>query len=455
MNTQNAQSNTIMDVLSSYIANSQSHKLPEEVIVKAKHHILDTLAAIISGSELKPGELAKAFARSQAGVPEAQVIGSDLVTSAINAAFANGIMGHADETDDSNPRAFTHPGCAIIPAALSMAERENTDGLSFLKGVVVGYDIGCRVTQALDIKYLRERSLSTHGISNNFGASTATASIARLKSDQVRYVLSYAAEQAAGVYYVHRDQEHIEKALVFGGFPARNGVTAAILVQSGFSGVWDAFSGKDNFFQAFSSVAIPQLLIEGLGERYEMLFTNIKKFSIGSPIQAPMDGLFLIMNKEGIKPGDIENITVRLPNPQVVDNAPMPDINLQYILAVTLLDRHLTFKQAHCYERMNDPAVIEIKKRINLIQDPDLAVSKIPRQGIIEVTLKDGTFIREHVVSVRGTAENPMTSEEVEKKCEELIAPVIGMERSRQLIDKIWNIEKIRSMRQLRSLLSA
>lgn len=447
---------SIINEVSSYISKSGEAELPAEVIKKAKHHILDTLAAIVSGSKLKPGQLAKKYAQSQSGVEEAQVIGSQIVTSAINAAFANGIMAHADETDDSHRRSRTHPGCAIVPAALSISEREGVDGISFLKGVVVGYDIGCRITQVLGTENLRQRNYSTHSIGNNFGAAAAAAAVLRLESDLSRYVLSYAAQQASGVMYWVRDDEHVEKAFVFSGMPARNGVMAAILIQSGFTGVSDPFSGERNFFETFSPHPRPELLAEGLGSHYEIIFTNIKKFSVGSPIQAPLDALLLLIKKHGLKFKDVQSIIARLPSDgaRTVNNRNMPDINLQHILAVALLDGGLTFEAAHSYERMSDPAVFEVKKRITLVEDPELSVAEIQRQGIVEVITKDAAKLREHVVSVRGTAENPMTTEEVEKKCSELLRPVLGEGPTQKLIDKIWNLEKVRDVRELRPLIS-
>ncbi len=426
------------------------------MVKKAKHHILDTLAAIVSGSKLKPGQFASNYVKNQAGVEEAQVAGSQILTSAVNAAFANGTMAHADETDDSNARSFTHPGCAIVPAALSMSEREEANGMSFLRGVVVGYDIGCRVPQALGVDNMLQTAHLTASIGGNFGAATAAAAVMRLKDNLVKYVLSYAAQQASGLRYFMRDGEHIEKAFVFGGMPARNGVTAAILVQSGFTGVSDPFSGENNFFEAFVPDSRPQLLAEGLGSHYEIMFTNIKKFPVGSPIQAALDALLLLIEKYGLTSKDVQSIIVRLPHIGVrtVNNRDMPDINVQYLLAVTLLDRGLTFEVAHSYERMNDPAVLEVKKRIKLVEDPELSAAKVPRQGIVEVLTKDGAKLREHVVSVRGTVENPMTTEEVEKKCNELLTPVLGAVRSQELINKIWNLEQVSNVRELRPLLS-
>ncbi len=144
--------------LSAHLCHSQEAHLPPAVVQKAKHHILDTFAAMISGSKLKPGELARNFIRGQGGAKEAQVVGCRTLTTAIQAALANGMMAHADETDDAHPRSQTHPGCAAVPAALAMSEREGADGMTFLKAVVAGYDVGCRVTQALDVESLRQKS---------------------------------------------------------------------------------------------------------------------------------------------------------------------------------------------------------------------------------------------------------------------------------------------------------
>jgi len=448
----------VAEEASAYISGSRRAKLPADVVRKAKHHILDTLAAIVSGSQLSPGQLAKKHALSQGGVPEALVLGSEIIAAATTAAFANGIMAHADETDDSHAKSFTHPGCAIVPAALAMAEKAGADGTAFLEGVVVGYEIGCRVTQALGVDNLRHSLRSTHSIGGIFGAAAAAAAISRLNDKLVRYVLSYAAQQASGITYWVHDDVHVEKAFVFGGMPARNGVNAALLIESGFSGVLDPFSGERNFFDAFSPKSNPGLLTKDLGSLYEIMATNIKKYSVGSPIQAPLDALLILIEKHGLKYGDIKSIVARLGDRDAaftVSNRSMPDINLPYILAVTLMDGGLTFEAAHAYERMKEPTVLELMKRITAVDDPQLAAAKIMRQGIVELTTKDGAQFREHVVSVRGTAENPMTTEDVENKCRELLTPVIGSACTEELILKVWNIEQVQNMRQLRPLLSA
>ncbi len=445
---------SLVDEVSAYISGSGEADLPAGVIEKAKHHILDTLAAMVSGARLRPGEMVKKFIRKQAGPREAQVAGSKVITSAIHAAFANGIMAHADETDDAHSGSYTHPGCAIVPAALSMAEKEGADGMRFLKGVVAGYEIGCRITQAIGVEQLLGRSRCALSIGANFGAAAAAASIARLENKWVNYILSYTSQQASGVYYWMRDEEHMEKAFVFGGAPARNAVTSAVLIQSGCTGVSDPFSGTHNFFKACAPETQPELLAEGLGERYEIMKATIKKYSVGLPIQAPLDGLLSLIKKYGIRSGDVESIGahVHARSAHVVDHdRNMPDINLQQLLAVDLVDVGLSFETAHSLERMKDPAVLEVRKRITLMTNQEL----VPYHSIVEMVTKDGAKFREHVTKVLGRPESPMTTEMVEEKCRELVVPILGKEGCQELIDKIRHLEEVSDMRELRPFLAA
>src|SRR5258707_11013618 len=110
----------VMRKLSAYIASVGARSLPADVREKTKHHVIDVLAAVISGSRLKPGKVAISYVKSLGGNAEAGIAGTSLVTSAGNAALANGIAAHADETDDSHQPSNTHPGCAVVPAALAM-----------------------------------------------------------------------------------------------------------------------------------------------------------------------------------------------------------------------------------------------------------------------------------------------------------------------------------------------
>ena len=165
----------LMQRLSAYVAGALSKPLPAAAAEKTKHHLLDTLAAMLSGSRLRPGKMAIAFARSQGGAKEACVVGSRLVAAAGNAALANGMLAHADETDDSHSRSQTHPGCGVVAAALAMAERERASGTAFLRAVALGYDLCCRLTQSLNAMQFRAAGHSTHSFGPTFGAAARPA----------------------------------------------------------------------------------------------------------------------------------------------------------------------------------------------------------------------------------------------------------------------------------------
>ena len=450
-------SSSVTPRLIDYMAGARSGELPPRVLEKAKHHILDTLAAMVSGSILKPGVLARQYIQQQGGLAEAQVVGSSMVVSAVNAAIANGMMAHADETDDSNGSAGIHPGCAVLPAALAMGERENVSGADLVNAVVLGYDIGSRTTKALGRDEMRARHHLPFSIGGTIGATAAAGCLAGLQKEQYRDLLSYGAQQASGVMTYPRDVEHIEKAFIFGGMNARNGVMAAEMIQMGFTGVYDTFDGDGNFLVAYSDNPNGEELVAELGTRYEVMLTNIKKFCVGFPIQSPAEGLLLIINEHSIDASAVDKIVVRLPESgaHTVNDREMPDINLQYIFAIALLDGRVSFEAAHSFERMSDPKVMDLRSRVTLIGDPELSQAQTEYQAIVEVTTKDGRNLVERVTGFRGRAENPLTTEEVGEKALDLMEPILGQAQSKELIDAINNLETLPSVRELRPLLSA
>jgi 2-methylcitrate dehydratase PrpD len=446
---------TVIGRVSEYLEAARTAELPPEVVKKAKHHILDTIAAMISGASLRPGRLAVKYGRSQGGRREATVMGSGLMLPVSTAALVNGILAHADETDDTHWASRTHPGCAIIPAALAAAEKENTNGRSLINAVVAGYDIGCRVTLALGPQHTGWHS--THSIGGTFGAAAAASVLAGLEAQKIRWALSYAAQQASGVRSWVADGEHIEKAFDFGGMPARNGISAAALVQCGFTGMNDVFEGEKNFLGAYSPAPDPQKLIDELGIRYEIMRTSLKRFPIGAPIQAAAEALAIIRANHNLPPEIVEKVAVRLPpdGAETVNNRLMPDINLQYIMAIMILDGALGFDAAHNYRRMKDKKVREMMARIDLVGDASLFQPSAPRPAVVNVTTKNGESFHEHITSSRGTPENPMSDEEVEGKAFDLIARRLGETRSHALIDKIRALESLPAVAEITALLRA
>ena len=449
----------LVEELTAYMAAARGRALPPLVHEKAKHHLLDTLAAMISGRQLLPGRRAIAYAKSRAGTPEATLVGTGHLTTVENAALANGMLAHADETDDSHAPSQTHPGCGVVAAALAMAEARHASGTALLRAIALGYDIGTRFTMALNALEFREEGHSTHSFGPTFGAAAAAGSLARLDAGKMRYVLTFAGQQASGVGSWLGDLDHIEKAFDFGGMPARNGVTAASFVLRGFTATEDMFHGPRNFFQAYTHPARgaqPEELTRGLGQTFEITNTNIKRWSVGSPIQAPLDSLFELIRTHQVEADDVERVVVRVSHTgaTTTDDRTIPDICMQQMCAVMLIDGIVTFKSAHDEARMHDPKTLDVRRRIVLHGDDELQARLPGREGIVELRLTDGRELRHHTVAVRGTAENPMTRAEVEEKCHHLIAPRLGARRSRQLCRAVWDLEQIRDVRELRRLLA-
>jgi 2-methylcitrate dehydratase PrpD len=425
--------------LSRYIAGALGRDLPEHAADKTKLHLLDTLAAMVSGSRLKAGRLAGRYVARLGGQADAAIAGIRLRSSAINAAFANGMSAHADETDDSHLGGRFHPGCGIVPAALALAETEDRSMDDLLKAVALGYDIGTRTNLALGFARPDTARHSTHSIGPAFGAAAAAAALLRLDERQVRHALSYAVQQAAGVPFWSRDEEHVEKAFDFGGMPARNGVAAATMVAAGFSAVEDPFSGRHNFFTAFGGTPAPERLVDGLGERFEILKASIKKWSVGSPIQAALDSLSFLMIEHGIRAEQVRAMTVQMPDDRlhIVDDRSMPDICLQHLLAVMLLDGALSFASSHDYARMSNPSVLAMRSRIRAVPDAELTRAVPARQAIVEIETITGERLVHRTRAVRGTPDDPMSAEEVAAKARDLMAPVLGPAQTDRLVEAV------------------
>ncbi|HEX4643032.1 MAG TPA: MmgE/PrpD family protein [Candidatus Acidoferrales bacterium] len=443
----------VMLKLSAYMSEARNTPLPDKALRETKHHILDTFAAMISGSELPPGRMALKFAQSYGGPGACTVVASEILLGPIEAAIVNGELAHSDETDDDYTGGGAHPGSAVVPATLAMGEKAGISGQHFTRAVALGYDIGMRAFQTVGAGPILK---DTHVLVGTFGAAAAAGCALGLDAQQMRWLLDYAAQQGgAGFASWRRDTDHIEKGFVFGGSSARNGVNGALVVQLGWTGVNDILQGPDNFVVSYFPKGDPAKMIDGLGERYEVTQTTLKRWTTGGPIQSPLDALQLILKKHTFDANQVKQVVVHASTSAAytVNNREMPDICLQHMIAVMLLDKTASFKAAHDKPRMQDPAVLRERAKVQLIGEEDLEKLIPARVAIVEVTLNDGTKLTERVEHVRGTPENPMDREEVVAKARDLIVPILGAAKSDALIDKLLNLEKVKDVRELRPLL--
>ncbi len=448
-----------MPLVSEYIASALTQQLPDHILEKSKFHFLDTIASMISGSQMLAGKRAIQFVKAQgAAAPQAILLGTNLRTTAINAALANGMFGHADETDDSHAESLTHPGCGIVAATLAAAELQDNSGLDILKAMTLGYDICCRLTKSLHPYQFRANGHSSHTFGPNFGAAASAGALLGVNAIQARYLLSYAAQQASGVSCWMRDKDHIEKAFDFGGMAARNGMTSALMVINDFTGVEDVFSGERNFYDAYGVEPLRQELGVDLGKRYEILQTSIKRWTVGSPIQAPLDCVDELIQTLGkqLDPSSITNIHVKIPHESltIVNNREMPEICLQHLVALMIFEGRMDFHLAHDRSRMSDPKILELRKLISLEGSDELSKNMPTRQGIVRITLRSGKHFEVYTRDVKGTPNNPMNRLELDRKCMDLMSPILGLNQSELICKAAWELETFASARDFVALLS-
>jgi 2-methylcitrate dehydratase PrpD len=442
------------DELVAYIRHGPPDGPPAEALEYAKHHLLDSLAACVSGSRLAAGQAGARLARMNSAPGPAALIGNREMLAPQYAAVANAMAAHADETDDANPFSGTHPGSSIVPVALAHGQSLGKSGLDLLKSMIVGYDVGVRVTIALwagaeDRTRVSRHTANTGGM---FGSAAAAAYLSELGAEDIRVMLSYVAMQFAGIGTWRRDTQHVFKAYSVAGAPAWGGLFALSLVQACWTGIHDVFNGEANIFEVAGVNPNPAELTLDLGKRFEIMRTSIKRFPVGSPNQAPLQAFVDLHAQEQLPPSDITRVVVRIPQRGVrTVNAAgeMPNVNLPYLMHCCITDGNLTFAAAHDRARFDTWRNAGGDPRIVLEGDEAMPHG----QANVRVELARGRSYDTHVTSVRGTAGNPMSEYEIRAKAEDLIAPVLGANQARAIIDAVYSLESHESLTNLGQLL--
>lgn len=440
--------------LSAYAAEASFDQLPREVVTRARQVILDSFGAMLAGTRLKPGRLIGEFAR-QLPTGECTVVGSRRKASPMDAALVNATLTHADETDDSHFSSVSHPAATCLPPALAMAERVGANGRTLIGALVVGYDVQCRASLAINPVPLQARGFTSLAISGNFGAAAAAGKALGLDAEQMRDALGLVGCHAVGLWACAAEPEHCARSLT-AGVPARNGTMAALLAGLGFHGPPAIFEGRDGIFKAYADGSSLGELTRELGRRYEIMGTSIKKHSCGGPIRGPVDALLKLMAKHDLSAHEIDTITVRLASTpaSVMDDREDLSINLQYVMAVAAIDARVDVEQTHSEERTRDPEVLKLKERVTLI--PDAELEKLwpkVRPGIAEVATRDGRRYVERVDHPEGSPQNPLTEAQVEAKFLRLSSPIIGRERAEELVCLVGRLEQVESLEPIARLL--
>jgi 2-methylcitrate dehydratase PrpD len=443
------------DELSSYVSDLRFGSLPASAVAAAKRVTLDSLGTTIPASKYGPGKAMNSYIAQLGGRAAATVVGTDLKTSTPNAALANGTMAADMEQDDVHPESNLHASSVFVPALLAVAEDNNVTGRDWITALVAAYDVGCRVSIAMDNGRQYSRGFHPTAVSGTFGATAGAASLLNLDADTVNAAIGLAGCQAAGLLTFEMEQEHFTKSFQ-SGVPARNAVVAAELASRGYLGARGTLDGHYNIFDAFSTHRNFDRLVTGLGERYEVEHTGYKFYSACRGMHSTLDVVLDLAAEHEFQAADVESIDVWVPETMLpmVDNNLLTTHNLQFVTAVALHDRVVERAQTSLARRA-DPVVNDLADRIKLSGDAELEkLYPVHWPARVHLRLRDGREFQEERVDPRGTDSVPVRDADIHKKFLNMATQVVSDDTARKIIATVENLENLESITELTSLLA-
>jgi len=386
------------EALVAYAARFRYEALPPQAVEQAKTIVLDTLAAILAGSHpmYSSSRLVGDLAQLAGGRPECTVIGRDFKTSAESAALANGTMGYAGDIEGGSA-ARMHVAAVLVPTALVMGERERASGKAFLTALALGYEIGCRVSEACRTAGSYPHSFHPSAVFGFVGAAATAGHLLGLDAGQLANAFGIAASTAGGLITWVNDPTENTRPFVI-GVAARGGVTAALLAKLGFGGPRRIFDpGKFDIYDAYAGEAHPERLLDGLGRDVWILQAHrFKRHPCCGDIHTGLDGLLAIRAEERLAAGDIARVVHRVKKDRapVIDGNPLRSHCAQYIMAVAAVEGALELS-TFLKDRSGEPAIAEMMKRVELVGDAALDAWPSSAPAVVEVTTRDGRrFVR-------------------------------------------------------------
>lgn len=450
------QTQPVMPALTDYIASGQSAPVPEPVRERARMHILDTIASIVACRDLEAARLGRAYALGPGGKGDTTILGTRERAGIVDAVFASAMAGHAAEINDFVPSAYIQPGPSIVSASMALAEQRSHSGREVTNAVIVGYELASRIPKAIGTPALWRAGIANHGIGPVFGTAAASASLIGLGADAAAHLLSYSAQQASGSWQWLLDVRHVEKAFVFAGMGARNGLQAALMVETGFTGVRDTFDAEGGWLRwpVFEDTDRAYLIGE-LGQSFELFQAAFKRYPTGRPTQPAVQAL-LEMRKQ-ISPEEVTRILIEMPGrADAFRNAKMPALNLPYITSLIMLDGHLDFTDVQSLERMHgDAQVAAFSKLVEVVADKTQeAAEGEARVESARVTIerRGKPALVKFVPYVTGFPSHPMGRAELEEKALELMEPALGRKQSLDVVARMGALDDERSVENIIAL---
>jgi 2-methylcitrate dehydratase PrpD len=363
------------------------------------------------------------------------VIGAHTEVAPIAAAMANAIAGHAIEYDDVHNTSSSHPGVVIFPAVMAATTLGGGDEHDFVRGVVIGYEVMCRVGRAANPSAHYARHFHPTGTAGALGAAAGAAAALGLGVDEMVSAIGIAASMASGSMQFLVDGAWTKR--LHPALAARSGVEAAVLAEAGYQGTEDGIAGDRGFLAGYTGDPRPELLLAELGERpLEVTATSIKAHTCCRYNQGPIDALLAIRAEHGLGPDDIESITIGVPSvavdillePAALKRRPQSVVDAQfsmpYGLAVATHYGRAALEE-YSEDKLAQPELVALMDRVSYQVDPEIDALYPERwRAWARVRTTDGRDLFSDLDEPKGDPGNPLSPDELREKFDGLAAPV-------------------------------
>ena len=453
-------------VLADFVAAARFDDLPAAVVADTERAVLDWLGSALAGSIETPARLAQRVAAGLGRSDEATVFGAQRA-SALGAALANGVSSHILELDDVHKGSTLHGAAPVIPAALAVAERDDSSGSAFLLGVALGYDAALRVGEAVNPEHYR--FWHPTGTAATFGAAAAAASLMRLDAAQTLNAFGSAGTQAAGLWEFNADgamSKHLHP-----GKAAFNGVLAADLARVGFTGASRILEGERGFFRAMSANVDATRVTDELGSQWKISENCYKLHSCCGHTHSAID-VALTLRADGWAPlaksgkrldaaEAIDSIWIETYGPgfEIVKemNPRTPyqgKFSLAYCVATALAEGKVGLEQFSPDRfgpdgvRKADIAALLSRSKVTVSTE---LTSRYPAAwpARLIVRLMDGSEVRGEAEYPKGNPENPVGTDLLEEKALALLEGRFGGDTAQRALDAAAAVRKCRDMSTL------
>jgi len=435
----------LLQTIADYAVKEQTSKLSGEVIHHAKRAVIDWHAALLPGSVVPPATLLEQAFAEDLDRGRARLASGRRATLRA-AALINGAASHSVEFDDIYRDAGYHPGSPVISAALAAAQAQGASGETFLRGVIVGYEVSTRIGVAIMPSHYK--FWHTTGTVGSFGAAAAVATILGCTREQFMHALATVGTFAAGLQQAFRSQA-MSKPL-HGGHAADAGALAAMAAAKGVTGALDILEGEVGFGAAMSVEPDWSKATYGLGQDYHILHMTFKNHGCCGHAFPSIDAVLLLKERHQLDYRDIRKIRIATYKAglDIINNAaPEGDyqakFSLQYVVAHALVHGSVRLN-AFLPDRLENAEVRALMRKIECVADVELSKGyPAQRAAQVEIESADGRKYAHFQPTRKGDPEMPLTDDELNDKFLELATPVLGDPKSRALLAELWATEKL------------